>query len=783
MIKILAIDDKEDNLISLKAILKDVFPEALVFTALSGLKGIEQAASEDPDVILLDIVMPGMDGFEVCRRLKQDTLLMEIPVVFLTALKESKENRLLALEAGAEAFLSKPIDITELTAQLRVMLKIRAVNISKRNEQTRLEALVKSRTEALEKELEKTHKAEAALKESNERFFHLFERAPLGYQSLDANGHFIEVNQAWLKALGYKREDVIGKWFGDFLAPEFVEAYRKRFTIFIAQGKIHSEFEMLHSNGEPKFIAFDGRISHKEDGSFDKTHCILNDITERKLAEKALIESESKYRLMFENNPQPMWIYDHGTLEILEVNNAAIAHYGYTREEFVSMTLKDIRPQEDVALMLEDVELSRQQKHNTGQGRHLKKNGEVIVVEINAYSIRFNNRDARHVLIKDITEHKQAEALLLEANQKLEAFFNQSLDGFFFMMLDKPIEWNEKADKEKLMLDTFSQQRITKVNDAWLKQYGATRELFIGFTPADMFKHDIETGIALWRKLFDDGKLHTEADGYKLTGEHMYIEGDYTCLYDSKGRITGHFGVQRDVTESKHANETILKLSKAIEQSPSTIVITDVLGNIEYVNPKFSEITGYTPEEVIGENPRILKSGEMPAGAYKELWDTISSDGVWHGEFHNRRKNGELYWEWASITSIKNEKGVITNYIAIKEDISIRKTMEADLIAAKEKAEENEEKYKQIFDNTFDIMSVYEVTEDNRFKVITFNHAEANLIGNLENFQNRYIDECIPSELYNQFTQHYERCIKEGKRIEYEEHISFLNINNHSIRN
>jgi len=108
------------------------------------------------------------------------------------------------------------------------------------------------------------------------------------------------------------------------------------------------------------------------------------------------------------------------------------------------------------------------------------------------------------------------------------------------------------------------------------------------------------------------------------------------------------------------------------------------------LNPKFCEITGYTKEEALGQNPRILKSGEMPVQKYKELWDTVSSGEVWRGEFHNRKKNGELYWEWATMTSIKNDHGEITNYIAIKEDISLRKQMEVDLIAAKEKAEESD---------------------------------------------------------------------------------------------
>ncbi|MCR4321589.1 MAG: EAL domain-containing protein [Candidatus Brocadiaceae bacterium] len=129
----------------------------------------------------------------------------------------------------------------------------------------------------------------------------------------------------------------------------------------------------------------------------------------------------------------------------------------------------------------------------------------------------------------------------------------------------------------------------------------------------------------------------------------------------------------------KEAESQIVKLSRAVEQSPNTILITDVKGNIEYVNPKCVRLTGYTPEEVIGKNPRIFKSGETPSEKYKQLWTTIKSGGEWRGEFQNKKKTGELYWEYASISPIKNAQGVITHFLAIKEDITARKRSEAHL--------------------------------------------------------------------------------------------------------
>jgi nitrogen fixation negative regulator NifL len=133
------------------------------------------------------------------------------------------------------------------------------------------------------------------------------------------------------------------------------------------------------------------------------------------------------------------------------------------------------------------------------------------------------------------------------------------------------------------------------------------------------------------------------------------------------------------IWQRKRADEEVRKLSLAVEHSPVSIIITDQAGNIEYVNPKFVEVTGYSAREVIGKNPRILKSGEMPPGDYKRLWETIVAGGEWRGEFHNRRKNGELYWEWASISPIYGADGHIAHFLAVKEDITERKRMEHSL--------------------------------------------------------------------------------------------------------
>jgi PAS domain S-box-containing protein len=188
-------------------------------------------------------------------------------------------------------------------------------------------------------------------------------------------------------------------------------------------------------------------------------------------------------------------------------------------------------------------------------------------------------------------------------------------------------------------------------------------------------------------------------NGYvnNLEAEFLCMDGTIAWLSNSAKIVRGENGQPDyiagsfvDVTKRKHAEDELKKLSVAITQSPAVVVITDPEGNIEYVNPAFSLLTGYTCEEVNGKNPRILQSGLMPKDVYKKLWEIILSGGIWQGELQNRKKNGELYWETAVISAIRNENGDITNFVAVKEDITEKKKLWGELIAAKEKAEESD---------------------------------------------------------------------------------------------
>ncbi len=160
---------------------------------------------------------------------------------------------------------------------------------------------------------------------------------------------------------------------------------------------------------------------------------------------------------------------------------------------------------------------------------------------------------------RDITESREAAQALRESQSLLELFFSQSLDGFFFMMLDQPIAWNDATDKEAALDYIFTHERITKVNAAVLAQFAAREDQLIGCTPAELLAHDIPGARARWREFLDAGHLHQETDERTLDGRPMIIEGDYICLYDRDGRFIGHFGIQRDVTQRRQEENEILR--------------------------------------------------------------------------------------------------------------------------------------------------------------------------------------------------------------------------------
>lgn len=171
-------------------------------------------------------------------------------------------------------------------------------------------------------------------------------------------------------------------------------------------------------------------------------------------------------------------------------------------------------------------------------------------------------------------------------------------------------------------------------------------------------------------------------------GNIKWVANTTEIIKDEKGKVIYYDGIVQDITERIKKDEELSKLSKAVYQSGNLLIITDPGGNIEYINPAFTAVTGYSREDIIGQNPRILQSGKHLPEFYEEIWSVILTGRTWKGEIINKKKNGDLYWEKATISPVINPEGLITHFIAIKDDISEQKQMEEDLRLAKKLAEE-----------------------------------------------------------------------------------------------
>ncbi|HNX20805.1 MAG TPA: PAS domain S-box protein [Bacteroidales bacterium] len=271
-------------------------------------------------------------------------------------------------------------------------------------------------------------------------------------------------------------------------------------------------------------------------------------------------------------------------------------------------------------------------------------------------------------VIKDISSEKRTETSLSESEFRFRTILENAPDGIFVntqgvftfinpKMLDL---LNAKDESELIGTDIF--ERI-----------------------APEFHEIVKSRINIQKETGQNAKL--------MEQEYIRIDGSRIVVTTSAAPIKyrgkeSNLVFVHDLSSRKQTEEKIIKLSRAVEQSPVSIVIADISGTIEYVNPKFSEVTGYSYDELIGKNPNVLKSGFTTSLEYEQLWNTIMSGNVWVGEFKNIKKDGTTYWEAATIAPIKNLKGEITHYVGVKEDITEKKEIYAALIEAKNKAEE-----------------------------------------------------------------------------------------------
>ncbi len=384
------------------------------------------------------------------------------------------------------------------------------------------------------------------------------------------------------------------------------------------------------------------------------------DITPRKRLEEQLAAQAAHYQALFEQNPHPMWIYDQETLRIIAVNDFAIRDYGYSREEFLEKTILDLRPPEDVPALRENLAGMTAAVQNSGPWRHRRANGGLILVEIMSHAIEWHGRPARVVVAHDVTQQRHALRAIEESEQKFRAIFERANDAIL------------TADEAYC---------VTSANPRALELLGLSADELWGLRLPDFFPErqpDGQPSIEKARGVLARVWLE-RVPPFEWTLQRM--DG---ALVDAEVVVSGlsHEGrrslvvVARDITERKRATRELQLLHAALQATPEGVIVTDTEGRIEWANAAFTRMTGYALAEVQGATPRLLRSGQHDEAFYRELWGTISRGEDWSGDLQNRRKDGTLYYEHMTIAPVHNSAGEITNFVAVKEDITNERRLE-----------------------------------------------------------------------------------------------------------
>ncbi|MDP7264044.1 MAG: PAS domain S-box protein, partial [Candidatus Thermoplasmatota archaeon] len=494
-------------------------------------------------------------------------------------------------------------------------------------------------------------------------------------------------NPKFERMFGYDSGEMLGKHASIVNAPterDPLETAKEITKVLKETGEWHGEVNNIKKDGTPFWCYANVSVfNHPFYGEVMVS--VHTDITEGKIVQEELLKSERKHRTLFESMSLGV-VYQNAEGYITSANPSAERILGLTLDQMQGRTSIDPRwkaidvngadfPGETHPSM---VALKTGQKvRNIIMGVFNPIFGENTWININAVPHTKPGEDKPfqvYTVFEDITERMSAEAELQKSEERFKQFFENVPEYCYMVSLDG---------------------KIMDVNRSATNMLGYKKEDILGKPFLTTIYAPSSREIA--KNLFIEWKVKGEMRNKELNivtkdGTERTVLLSANAVRGSNGEIIHSVSIQRDITERKKAEEKVRKMSQAVEQSPALVVITDTKGDIEYVNPKFCQLTGYKTEEVMGKNPRILKSGNQTEEFYKYLWDTITAGKEWSGEFHNKKKNGELYWEFASISPIINEKGLMTHFIAIKEDVTKRKALEEKL---KEYADHLEDEVKK----------------------------------------------------------------------------------------
>jgi two-component system, cell cycle sensor histidine kinase and response regulator CckA len=422
--------------------------------------------------------------------------------------------------------------------------------------------------------------AEETQRESEEKYRALYDNAPLSYQALDENGCFIDVNPAWVRTIGYEKEEVIGKWFGNFLHPDWKPHFEKNFPEFKRRGYVHDvQFKIRHKDGHFLDISFEGSIGYHPDGSFKQTYCVFQDITERKQAEGALQESKEKYQSIFESANEAIFIIDIDG-NIKDANHKASEIYGYFHDEFLTINARQLIRPDHFHIFIKHTQILLKQKYFQTEAINICKDGREIHVNVNATRMDYMGERCFLNCITDITERKQAEAELLLKD----------------MVFEHSITANSISDNAGI---------ITHINNTFIRLWGyESRNEAIGKPISDFLRFEDEAKKII-TALDENGKWEGEYTALRKDGTTFSAYGLATIIPDESGDIIGYHSAVLDITDRKQAEaalrESEERLKTTLDSLQAGIVVIDAETHIIIdANPAAIRMIGAPEEHVIG---------------------------------------------------------------------------------------------------------------------------------------------------------------------------------------
>lgn len=514
-------------------------------------------------------------------------------------------------------------------------------------------------------------KALSALRISEEIYKELYDKSPLGYQSLDANGNFLLVNETWLNTLGYSRNEVIGKWFGDFLAPEFVEPFRQRFPQFKAAGQIHSEFVMIKKDGSRCFIAFDGRIGYDEFGSFKQTHCILQDITESTRIKEALLESEELFRTAFESANIGVFLVNKEG-KFITINATGCDMLGYTEDELKQLPFNSITHTDDIMISNDFYnQLINNEINNASfEKRYIHKNGSILWAHISVGKVRQTKNSNGYFVtyFQNISEQKIAEEKLRNSESNLKnANRIAKLGNWTWHIPTNTYEWSDQ------MMEIFGVNKAstnTNMADAFRKVLhpddGKILEAFGKSLATNFNSAPIE-----YRIIAPNGSVR-----------YIWAEvGKFTT--DDNGKPLKVTGIAQDITDRKEAELALQRSEKRfrsmVENSSDSFILLLADGTITYAGPSHQKLTGYTSEERTGKNGMDLIYPDDAQIVQHTFEKVLANPGVpFKAQFRNFRKDGTIWWTAITATNLLSDpsiEAIVVNFNDITERVKTEKIL------------------------------------------------------------------------------------------------------------